>query len=143
MGGVLFSALCSDAISCGASTAIYGLIGSYAALLIVNWTYFKEHSEKKCQILMFILVSLLLTIIVSITGKQIDQLGHLGGLFTGILFGLCVMPQLGDTQHAFENHEKNKRISLIRQVGAIATLIWFGLFLILFYTVREVGSGNS
>ena len=48
IGGVLFSALCSNAISCGASTAIYGLIGSYIAFLIVNWNFLKDHKEKKC-----------------------------------------------------------------------------------------------
>lgn len=48
IGGILFSALCTEDISCGASTAIYGLIGSYISFLIVNWVYFRDHPEKKC-----------------------------------------------------------------------------------------------
>ena len=68
IGGVLFSALCSDTISCGASTAIYGLIGSYISFLIVNWNFLKDHQDKKCQLLIFIATSLLVTLLVSITG---------------------------------------------------------------------------
>ena len=37
LGGVVFSSLVSDSISVGASTAIYGLMGSYAGALILNW----------------------------------------------------------------------------------------------------------
>ena len=48
IGGNLFSALCDNRKSCGASTAIYGLIGSYGAVLIINWTYFSDRLERKC-----------------------------------------------------------------------------------------------
>lgn len=40
-GGILFSCLCNNNIAVGASTAIFGLIGSYIACLILNWFYFK------------------------------------------------------------------------------------------------------
>ena len=66
IGGVLFSALCSDTISSGASTAIYGLIGAYASFIIVNWDYLKDHNEKKWHLLVFIATSLLISLIASI-----------------------------------------------------------------------------
>ena len=44
IGGVLFSAMCDNSLSCGASTSIYGLIGSYASFLIINWSYLKNHT---------------------------------------------------------------------------------------------------
>lgn len=61
-GGILFSALCSDAVSVGASTALFGIIGSYAANLILNWTHFKENPNKRCNILIFLLVSVFLAV---------------------------------------------------------------------------------
>ena len=42
-GGILFSALCEDNMAVGASTCIFGLIGSYVSCLILNWTYFKNN----------------------------------------------------------------------------------------------------
>ena len=42
-GGILFSAMMSDSTSVGASTAIFGLIGSYIGCLILNWDYLKRN----------------------------------------------------------------------------------------------------
>ena len=44
-GGILFSALCDDNMAVGASTCIFGLIGSYVSCLILNWTYFKNNQD--------------------------------------------------------------------------------------------------
>ena len=60
MGGILFSAMCNDTLSAGASTAIFGLIGSYIACLIINWSYFKNHSGQRTRILIFLLFSVLI-----------------------------------------------------------------------------------
>lgn len=61
-GGVLFSALCSDDMSVGASTALFGMIGSYVACLILNWAYFKERTQKRCNIIIFLLISVILSV---------------------------------------------------------------------------------
>ena len=87
---------------------------------------------------MFVVVSLFVTLFVTLTANSIDSLGHLGGLLTGILCGLWLMPSLEDKRITYENHEKNKRRSLIFKVGIISTIVWFGLFFVLFYTVRKI-----
>ena len=62
-GGILFSALCSNDLSVGASTALFGLIGSYVATLVVNWTYFKERKDDKmCHIVLFTLIAVIISV---------------------------------------------------------------------------------
>ena len=62
MGGILFSCVCDNTQSCGASTAIFGLVGSYVAFLILNWAYLKEHTDRRCQIFIFLAFSLIMSI---------------------------------------------------------------------------------
>lgn len=59
-GGILLSALCSDSISVGASTAVFGLIGSYVSCLILNWGYLKRNTQRRTQILIFLAITLIL-----------------------------------------------------------------------------------
>lgn len=62
-GGILFSALCDDSRAVGSSTAIYGLIGSYAAYLALNWTALSQNTQKRCSIIIFLLVAVLFMVI--------------------------------------------------------------------------------
>ena len=62
-GGILFSAVCSDILSMGASTAVYGLIGSYLAFVILNWNYLKFDTDRRFGVFVFLFVSLFLAIV--------------------------------------------------------------------------------
>ena len=39
IGGITFSALFTDQLSMGASTAVFGLCGSYVAYIFINYSY--------------------------------------------------------------------------------------------------------
>jgi len=113
----------------GASTAVYGLVGSYLAFLILNWTYLKTHTDRRFQILVFLFISLILAILLS-TAK-VDVLGHLGGFIAGTLLSLALLPSLGQSSTEQEYGKKVKKVGLWSSIGLAI------FFLVLFYTVRE------
>ena len=60
------------------------------AFIILNTQHLSRNPERMCQLIMFILLSLLLTIMLG--GKNVDTLGHLGGFLTGVFVGFWLMP---------------------------------------------------
>jgi len=69
----------------------------------------------------------------------VDVLGHLGGFITGLIVGLWLIPPIrersasGVYREAETSNQKCARIT-----GIISTIVFFGIFFALFYTVREV-----
>ena len=61
VGGITFSALTSDNLSVGASTAIFGLIGSYVSFIIINFNYLKSKPQKFFTIAIFLFLALILS----------------------------------------------------------------------------------
>jgi rhomboid protease GluP len=117
MGGILFSCVVQPfTVSVGASTAIFGLIGSFVSSLIVNWGYYRHNTDRRLSIVIFLLVTILMA--VSITGN-VDQAGHFGGFLTGVVCGLWLLP------------EKN---CLVLKIGVGLTLVLFGLGSALLFT---------
>ena len=76
----------------GASTAVFGLSGSYVAYIVLNYSYLQQRSERFCQVIIFLFLSLILTMMLG--SKNIDVLGHLGGFLTGAILGHWIMPCL-------------------------------------------------
>jgi len=67
MGGVMFSCICSRwEISVGASTSIFGLIGGFLALVIVNWKAFDRNPEIRCCIIIMITFLILFSLLYSL-----------------------------------------------------------------------------
>lgn len=84
-GAGISSFLFTPSISAGASGAIFGLLG---ALLIYSWNRPRLwHSGFGTNLLIIIGINLFLGF--SLSG--IDNFGHLGGLFSGILFALIFL----------------------------------------------------
>ena len=128
IGGNAFGALCSDTLSVGASTAIFGLSGAYLAYIILNTQYLSSNPERMCKLIMFILFSLLLTIMLG--GKNVDTLGHLGGFITGFFVGFYHMPCV---------EKENDRQARAKSLGfwfKIVFAIWFVSIFTFFYTLR-------
>jgi membrane associated rhomboid family serine protease len=104
IGGNIFSALCNPSyhVSVGASTALFGFVGTLIAVVVVNWKAFDRSPELRCFmiimitfILLFSLISILGDTGDSITrGSTIDGYGHLGGLLTGFCFAAYIMVHL-------------------------------------------------
>mgnify|MGYP003912509573 FL=1 len=135
-----FSALCTDTLSMGASTAVFGLSGSYVAYVVLNYSFLASRPDKLCQIIIFIFLSLFLTVMLG--SKNVDVLGHLGGSLTGAILGHWIMP-CSETQ--------GFKLERARRIGfwsKIATLLWFVTMIACFYTLREPvdkfsGAGSS
>lgn len=129
LGGNAFSALTTDSLAVGASTAVFGLAGSYIAFIIINIEYLTSRPERFCQILMFIVLSVLLTVMLG--GKNVDIMGHLGGFLTGVFCGHWLLPC-----HE-ESNARKTRASTLSWWFKIVTAVWFVLVLGFFFTVRD------
>ena len=70
------------------------MVGAYLAFLILNWDYLKSNTNRRFQIMVFLFMSLILSIIFTSNSDNIDVLGHLGGLLSGSLLGLFLLPGL-------------------------------------------------
>lgn len=91
-GGNVLSFAFSEAISLGASTAIFGLIGAQAVFIIKNRHIFGDRARPMLSQIGLILV---LNFAISIVpGSSIDLWGHLGGLLAGIVFSVIGAPVL-------------------------------------------------
>lgn len=94
IGGNLFSALLSDSIGVGASTAIFGILGAYLGFLILNWEYLNQWPEIRCNYLIFIMFILIINLFIGASSKNVDMYGHLGGFITGLALSFFVIPPL-------------------------------------------------
>lgn len=114
-GGLLSAATGSNAISVGASGAIFGLAG---ALLYFGYhyrTYLGEAIKK--QIIPIILINLLIGYLIA----GIDNFGHIGGLIGGIL---CTMA-LGIDGKSKTFEKINGMICLLAFMGILIYVIMF------------------
>jgi len=119
MGGVLFSCICAKHdTSVGASTAIYGLLGGFLAMIIVNWKAFDRHPEIRCCILIMIIFILIFGLLFALgvnladdSVSGVDVYGHLGGFITGVSLGMVIMVHLrGDIAKMRGSFEKRVQI---------------------------------
>lgn len=77
-------------VSIGASGAIFGLYGTFLALLLTG-IFPKEISK---GFLASTLVFIIYNLIVGFAGTGIDNFAHLGGLISGFIIGLFLSPAL-------------------------------------------------
>lgn len=128
-GGISFSALCTDTLSMGASTAVFGLSGVYVAFIILNYSFLASRPDKLCQIIMFLFISIFLSVMLG--SKNIDVLGHLGGFITGAIIGHWILPCLEQAE------DKKARARKLAYWSKIATVIWFVAVIGSFYLWRD------
>lgn len=87
--GSLASFAFSPSISAGASGAIFGIIGTMVAYLFRNR---KEFGERGREHLRGLLIMIGLNIFLGVTVPGIDNYGHMGGLFSGLILGAILSP---------------------------------------------------
>ncbi len=80
----------SPAVSVGASTAIYGLLGAQGVFLYRNWKVFGPAARRDLNNLILLAV---VNLIIGVTGR-FDNWGHLGGLLGGVAFAWLAGPVL-------------------------------------------------
>lgn len=126
--GNMFSALITDSISVGASSCIFGLLGSLLAFLILNWEALRPLGFVRCQLLMMIIFILVLNLMVGVGFKAyIDNYAHLGGLIGGLFFGLFILTPMVVTAY-----ERRMRI-----IGAGLLILFVFIGFLVFYVARN------
>lgn len=120
--GNVMSFLFSDANSLGASTSIFGLIGAQGIFLYQNRRMFAGQFSKAIQNVIFIVaINLFLGL-----SPGIDNWGHIGGLFGGLMFTWFAGPiwEIEGIQPML--HLVDQRSSREVFTGAAMVLIIFG-----------------
>ena len=128
-GGIAFSALCTDTLSMGASTAVYGLSGVYLAYIIINYSYLASRPNILCQKIMFLILTIFLSVMLG--SKNIDVLGHLGGFITGAIVGFWILPCLEQAE------DKKARARKLAYWSKIVTVVWLVAVIGSFYLWRD------
>ena len=117
--GNIFSFISSVSVGAGASGALFGLAGCYAAYLYINKDDLGKFGRESLVGLSWIVG---INIVFGFTVSGIDNSAHLGGLFSGFIFGYLLAPRILTTfVSQFESMEINveKKISMQRPL-----LLW-------------------
>ena len=91
LSGSIFSfGLRSDAaLSAGASTAIFGLVGALMAFFVRNRRHFGEIARRRLNNYVFLI---LINLYIGLSVPGIDNLGHIGGFAGGLTLGWLLCP---------------------------------------------------
>lgn len=87
IGGFFSASRSTNAVSVGASCAIFGVMGAYAMIIIIYWSTLSNIA--RVQLGMSLIMVPILFVIVSFL-PNVDILGHLGGLLGGVGLGLVI-----------------------------------------------------
>lgn len=111
--GSLASFAFSPAVSAGASGAIFGIIGAMVAYLFRNR---KEFGARGREHLRGLLIMIGLNIFLGVTVPGIDNYGHMGGLFSGLILGAILSPT-----YALQQMRNPPSVKIVEQPPILAT----------------------
>jgi len=89
-GNVAYYAAGPNAVSAGASGAIFGLVGAEIAFLASNRTLFGSFRRQRLLNLAFLVV---INLAFGFQNRGINNLAHLGGLVSGLVLGFALTPR--------------------------------------------------
>jgi rhomboid protease GluP len=89
-GNVAYYAAGPNAVSAGASGAIFGLIGAEIAFLVSNRSLFGSFRRQRLLNLAFLVV---VNLAFGFMNRGINNLAHLGGLVSGLILGFALTPR--------------------------------------------------
>ncbi|KAI7988576.1 RHOMBOID-like protein 3 [Camellia lanceoleosa] len=96
-GGSIHSALfIQHRISCGASGALFELLGAMLSELLTNWTIYTNKAAALFSLVIIIVINLAVGIL-----PYVDNFAHIGGFLSGFLLGflLLLRTQFGWPEH--------------------------------------------
>jgi rhomboid protease GluP len=97
IGGNIFSDLVNPSnmiVKAGASTSLFGIIGTILGYLILNWKGLDVIGKMlKCQLIFLSLIIILFILILTPFNQNIDTYGHIGGFIIG-LFICAIQPTI-------------------------------------------------
>ena len=89
-GNVAYYVAGPNAVSAGASGAIFGLIGAEIAFFVSNRALFGSFSRQRLSNLALVVV---INLAFGFLGRGINNLAHLGGLVSGLALGFALTPR--------------------------------------------------
>ena len=150
IGGVLLAiTFHPESYGVGASCAGYGLIGFLASYLFTNWGYMDRTLPwQRIGILLFVIFFFVVNQGLSYNWES-QNIGHQGGLITGVLAGFTISEQLdynalsaGRTPDRYPEEDWKSRGKfrnfMCNRCGLVFLLIWFIILITLFYTWTDV-----
>lgn len=121
-GGNVMSFLFTDAVSVGASTAIFGLVGAEGVFLVQNRKLFAHQFRSAISNVIFIVgVNLFIGL-----SPSIDNWGHIGGLVGGLMFTSFAGPlwEIEGIQPALRLVDRREEHEVL--IGAVVVAVLFG-----------------
>ena len=127
-GSILSMSQNINKISIGSSSGIYGIIGSYISIFIIN--FFELNIKIKLNILIIILIIIISFIFLNLS-KQIDTFGHLGGILFGLFIGFLLF---------YNNFNQQKYLIYFSIIGIILILLIPLIQIIFFNNLNNLNS---
>eukprot|EP01089_Gocevia_fonbrunei_P021662 TRINITY_DN8499_c0_g1_i1.p1 TRINITY_DN8499_c0_g1~~TRINITY_DN8499_c0_g1_i1.p1 ORF type:complete len:298 (-),score=35.30 TRINITY_DN8499_c0_g1_i1:98-991(-) len=125
-GNLLSAIFLPKQVEAGASPALFGLLSIYLVDLISNWKMYKAPKQELAKWIITTAITLVLGVL-----PFIDNFAHIGGSLGGFLAVMIVVPSNGISP---------TKIKVLRTVGVISSLIFFGVGFTLFYTNEDVAN---
>ena len=135
LAGSLASLVFTPAPSLGASGAIFALLGAEGVFFYLNRDLFGAFGRSRFANIVFIAV---LNLILGFSIPMIDNWGHIGGLFGGLVLAVFIGPRLRVQQSLSFTPEVVDENPLERNWWA-ALIFAAGLLLVLFYVIASWG----
>ena len=125
--GNVLSFLFTDAVSVGASTAVFGLIGAEGVFLYQNRKLFAHQFRSAISNVIFIAgVNLFIGL-----SPSIDNWGHIGGLVGGLMFTSFAGPLWDVESNLVGGYSlADKRLSSEVTIGAVVVAVIFGTLVV-------------
>lgn len=92
---------------------------------------------QRFTLIIFILLILLFNIQIGLTEANVDNLGHLGGLLTGIIMGFAIAEDDERRERRQSCCEFIKNTSLKNKIGLVLLFVYVSVLLLVFYLVIE------
>ena len=100
IGGNLFSAVCQNGKSVGASTADFGILTGLLSMIFVNWKAFDGNSQletARCMLLFMIIFMIVINLLMGAAqAGTVDSTGHIGGALCGLFWGFAFFPRVAN-----------------------------------------------
>lgn len=133
IGGSVASFVGNDALSAGASGAIFGLVGAMVVYLLIYRKQFGHGGQRQLTNLLFVVA---LNLALGFAGTGIDNLGHIGGLLAGLALGWGYCPRYQavpsaepwGTMHLVDVYSPARAWLVSAAVaGTLAAIAWAGV----------------
>ncbi|SBT71240.1 rhomboid protease ROM1, putative [Plasmodium malariae] len=119
-GNILSSAVTYCPIKVGASTSGMGLLGIVTSELVLLWHIIRHRERVVFNIIFFSLISFFYYF--TFNGSNIDHIGHLGGLLSGLSIGILYNDQM-ENKPSWYNHMKNASYATLVLLALVPPVI--------------------